>query len=199
MFANYTELLFFYFCWFHFKHLFDWQWYASHVSRTTSIQSALQVISVLLWELSLSRWSHSHLFLSFFNLETASDLLREAYSFQSNDSHTVWCQDVTQMSMSLRIRSVNSISRSKTAESELIQDLILASLWNCSSRRNRSLIMTHLMNILSQDSKKISEIQQADVYHWASHERDWLLHEQDEVNASSLSILWLEWSANEEK
>ncbi len=59
--------------------------------------------------------------------------------------------------------------------------------------------MTHLMNILSQDSKKISEIQQADVYHWASHERDWLLHEQDEVNASSLSILWLEWSANEEK
>ncbi len=199
MFANHTELLFFYFCWFHFKHLFDWQWHASHVSRTTSIQSALQVISVLLWELSLSRQSHSHLFLSSFNLETASDLLREACSFQSDDSHTVWCQDMTQMSMSLRIRSVNSISRSKTAKSESIQDLTLASLWNCSSCRDRSLIMTRLMNISSQDSEKISEIQQADVYHQASHERDWLSHEQDEVNASSLSILWLEWSVNEEK
>ncbi len=199
MFANHTELLFFYFCWFHFKHLFDWQWYTSHVSRMTSIQSALQVVSVLLWKLLLSRRFHSHLFLSSFDLETASNLLREACSFQSDDSHTVWCQDVTQMSMSLRIRSVNSISRSKTAESELIQDLTLASLWNCSSRRNRSLIMTHLMNISPWDSEKISEIRRADVYHRASHERDWLSHEQDEVNASSLSILWLEWSANEEK
>ncbi len=199
MFANSTELLFFYFCRFHFKHLFDWQWHASHVSRTTLIQSALQVVSVLLWKLSLSRRSHSHLFLSSFDLETASDLLREACSFQSDDSHTVWCQDVTQMSMSLWIRSVNLISRSKTAESESIQDLTLASLWDCSSRRDKSLIMTRLMNISSQDSEKISEIQRADVYHRASHERDWLSHEQDEVNASSLSILWLEWSANEEK
>jgi len=199
MFANHTELLFFYFCWFHFKHLFDWQWHTSHMSRTTSIQSALQVVSVLLWELSLLRQSYSHLFLSSFNLETASNLLREAYSFQSNDSHTVWCQDVTQMSMSLRIHSVNLISRSKTTESESIQDLTLASLWNCSSCRDKSLIMTHLMNISSQDSEKISEIQRADVYHQASHERDWLSHEQDEVNALSLSILWLEWSANEEK
>ncbi len=199
MFANSTELLFFYFCRFHFKHLFDWQWHASHVSRTTSIQSALQVVSVLLWKLSLSRQSHFHLFLSSFDLETASDLLREACSFQSDNLYTVWCQDVTQMSVSLRIHSVNSISRSKTAESELIQDLTLASLWNCSSRRDRSLIMTRLMNISSQDSEKISEIQRADVYHRASHERDWLSHEQDEVSASSLSILWLEWSVNEEK
>ena len=199
MFMNHTELLFFYFCQFHFKHLFDWQWHALHVSRTTSIQSALQVVSVLLWKLSLLRRSHSHLFLSSFNLETASDLLKEACSFQSDDSHTVWCQDMTQMLMSLQIHSVNSISRSKTAESESIQDLTLASLWNCSSRRNRSLIMTRLMNISSQSSEKISEIQWTDVYHQASHERDWLLHEQDEVSASSLSILWLEWSANEEK
>ncbi len=199
MFANHTELLFFYFCRFHFKYLFDWQWHISHVSRTTSIQSALQVVSVLLWKLSLSHRSHSHLFLSSFDFETASDLLKEACSFQSDDSHTVWCQDVIQMLMSLRIRSVNSISRSKTAESELIQDLTLASLWNCSSCRDRSLTMTRLMNISSWDSEKISEIRQADVYHWASHERDWLSHEQDEVNASSLSILWLEWSVNEEK
>ncbi len=199
MFMNHTELLFFYFCQFHFKHLFDWQWHASHVSRTTSIQSALQVVSVLLWELSLSRRFHSHLFLSSFNLETASNLLREACSFQSDDSYTVWCQDVTQMSMSLRIHSVNSISRSKTAKSELIQDLTLASLWNCSSRRDRSLIMTRLMNISPQNSEKNSEIQRADVYRQASHERDWLSHEQDKVSASSLLILWLEWSANEEK
>ncbi len=104
-----------------------------------------------------------------------------------------------QMSMFLRIHSVNLISRLKTVESELIQDLTLASLWNCSSHRNRSLIMTHLMNISSQDSEKISEIQWADVYYQASHEKDWLLYEQDEVNASSLSILWLEWSVNKEK
>ncbi len=199
MFANHTELLFFYFYRFHFKHLFDWQWHASHVSCTTSIQSALQVVSVLLWELSLLRRFHSHLFLSSFNLETASNLLREACSFQSDDSYTVWCQDVTQMSMSLRIRSVNSISRSKTAKSELIQDLTLASLWNCSSRRDRSLIMTRLMNISSRDSEEISEIRRADVYRQASHERDWLSHEQDEVSTLSLSILWLEWSVNEEK
>ncbi len=199
MFVNHTELLFFYFCWFHFKYLFDWQWHISHVSRTTSIQSALQVVSVLLWKLSLLHRSHSHLFLSSFDLETASDLLKEACSFQSNDSHTVWCQDVIQMLISLRIHSVNSISRSKTAESESIQDLTLASLWNCSSRRDRSLIMTRLMNISSWDSEQISEIQRADVYHRASHERDWLSHEQDEVSASSLSILWLEWSVNEEK
>ena len=165
MFANHTELLFFYFYWFHFKHLFDWQWYTSHVSCMTLIQSILQVVSVLLWKLSLSRQSHSHLFLSSFNLETASDLLREACSFQSNDSHTVWCQDVTQISMFLRIHSVNSISRSKTAESELIQDLTLTLLWNCFSCRNRSLIMTRLMNISSWNSGKISEIQWADVYH----------------------------------
>ncbi len=162
---NHTKLLFFYFCQFHFKHLFDWQWYTSHMSRTTSIQSALQVVSVLLWKLSLLRQSHSHLFLSFLNLETASDLLREVCSFQSNDSHTVWCQDMTQMSMSLQIHFVNSISRSKTAESESIQDLTLTSLWDCSSCRDRSLIMIHLMNISSQDSEKISEIQRADVYH----------------------------------
>ncbi len=149
MFANHTELLFFYFCQFHFKHLFDWQWYTSYVSRTTSIQSALQVVSVLLWKLSLSHRFHSHLFLSSFDLETASDLLREACSFQSNDLHTVWCQDVTQMSMSLWIHSVNSISRSKTAKSESIQDLTLTSLWDCSLCRDRSLIMTHLMNISS--------------------------------------------------
>jgi len=199
MFANHTELLFFYFCRFYFKHLFDWQWHTSHVSCTTSIQSALQVVSVLLWKLSLLHRFHSHLFLSSFNFETASDLLKEACSFQSDDSHTVWCQDMTQMSMSLRIYSVNLISRSKTAKSELIQDLTLTSLWDCSSCRDRSLIMTHLMNISPQNSEKISEIRRADVYHWASHKRDWLLHEQDEVNASSLSILWLEWSVNEEK
>ncbi len=55
------------------------------------------------------------------------------------------------------------------------------------------------MNISPWDSKKISEIQWADVYHWASYERDWLSHEQDEVSTSSLSILWLEWFVNEEK
>ena len=129
--------------------------------------------------------------------ETASDLLKEVCSFQSNDSYTVWCQDMTQMSMFLRIHFVNSIS--KTTESELIQDLTLASLWNCSSCRNRSLIMIYLMNISSWDFEKISEIWWADVYHQTSHERDWLSHEQDKVNASSLSILWLEWFVNEEK
>ncbi len=96
------------------------------------------------------------------------------------------------MLMSLQIHSVNLISRLKTAKSELIQDLTLMLLWNCFSCRNRSLIMTHLMNISSWNSEKISEIQWADVYHQASHERDWLSHEQDKVNASSLSILWLE-------
>ena len=55
------------------------------------------------------------------------------------------------------------------------------------------------MNISSWSSEKISEIQWADVYCQASHERDWLLHEQDKVSTSSLSILWLKWSANEEK
>ncbi len=104
-----------------------------------------------------------------------------------------------QMSMSLRIHFVNSISRSKTTESELIQDLTLTSLWDCSSCRDKSLIITYLMNISSWSSEKISEIQWADVYCQASHERDWLLHEQDKVSTSSLSILWLKWSANEEK
>ena len=42
------------------------------MSHTTSIQSTLQVVSVLLWKLSLSRRSHSHLFLSSFDLDQNS-------------------------------------------------------------------------------------------------------------------------------
>ncbi len=135
------------------------------MSHMTSIQSALQVISVLLWKLSLSYQSHSHLFLSSFNLETASNLLKEVYSFQSDDSHTVWCQDVTQILMSLQIHSVNLISRSKIAESELNW-----LRWAESSRSSRVLNSLRLDSSQNSWLQYLSWIRRFDLSNWVELE-----------------------------